>query len=469
MSAADADRISRQAMGNVTLAREDARAMRVAPWIESIGQDARYAVRTLRRAPAFAAAMILVTALGISATTAIFGLIDGLVLADLPVREPARLAWFKDPAFSYPIFTAVRARSAALFSGLFAWNVERRSVQWREAAEHADVLAASGGFYATLGVSAVVGRTFGEADDRPGGGPGGPVAVISDACWQRRFARDPAAVGSNGPDRPRRLHDHRRGAARFLWRGAGPRAGPDHPAHDGGGAVEPERTFDVLAAPDGPPARRPDAHERQQHAARSVARRARRDNGDRHATGSPGDVSGPHDSTATRQRRVLARPQPVRGAALDPARPRRPAVGGGVGERREPAAVAQPDAAKRDGRPGGHRRQPRPGGAAVPGRSHGVDGNRGGDRGRAGIVERRRAGRGDLDVARSDCPRRQPQPAHGHVRGAAGARNGMAERRTRGARHDPVRSVTGDEDGVTAQRAAGAGRPATGSSSARSR
>ena len=148
--------------------------MRVAPWIESIGQDARYAVRTLRRAPAFAAAMILVTALGISATTAIFGLIDGLVLADLPVREPARLAWFKDPAFSYPIFTAVRARSAALFSGLFAWNVERRSVQWRDAAEPPTCSQQAAGSMSTLGVSAVVGRTFGDADDRPGGGPGGP-------------------------------------------------------------------------------------------------------------------------------------------------------------------------------------------------------------------------------------------------------------------------------------------------------
>jgi putative ABC transport system permease protein len=191
----EAERASRRAMGNVTLAREDARALMIAPWIQSAWQDAVYAVRTIRRAPAFAAAMILVTTLGISATTAVFGLIDGLVLADLPVREPARLVWLKDPSFSYPIFNEVRTRGSDIFDGFFAWNMDRQNVQWTAEQEPAEVLMATGDFYSTLGVSAVAGRTFHAEDDRIGGGPEGRVAVISYACWQRRFAGDPAVIG----------------------------------------------------------------------------------------------------------------------------------------------------------------------------------------------------------------------------------------------------------------------------------
>ena len=117
----------------------------------------RHTLADVRRAPAFAASMVLVTALGISATTAVFGLVDGLVLAGLPVREPERLVWFSTPSFSYPVFSAVGARSAGFLSGFFAWNLERRHVQWQEALEPVDVLAASGDFYSALGVKAAAG------------------------------------------------------------------------------------------------------------------------------------------------------------------------------------------------------------------------------------------------------------------------------------------------------------------------
>ena len=140
-------------------------------WVQGVRQDAVYAVRTIRRTPGFAAAMIAVTALGISATTAVFGLIDGLVLAPLPVREPARLVWLKDPSFWYPVFAEVRARGSAIFDGFFAWNLDRLNVQWTSEPEPGEVLMASGDFYSTLGIRAVAGRTFDAADDRIGGGP----------------------------------------------------------------------------------------------------------------------------------------------------------------------------------------------------------------------------------------------------------------------------------------------------------
>ena len=152
---------SRRVLGNVALAREDARGVWVVPWLESVWQDGAYAVRIVRRNPAFAAAMIVVMALGIGATAGVFSLIDGLVLKSLPARQPHRLVVFAKPGFSYPLFTEMRARGSHIFSGFFAWNVEPMHVEWTNGLEHTEVLMASGEFYATLGVTAVAGRTFG--------------------------------------------------------------------------------------------------------------------------------------------------------------------------------------------------------------------------------------------------------------------------------------------------------------------
>jgi predicted permease len=191
----DAAFASRRVLGNVALAREDARDVWIMPWLQSVCQDGDYAVRIVRRSPAFAVAMILVMGVGIGATTGVFSLLDGLVLRSLPVREPDRLVVFAKPGFSYPLFREVWARGSHIFSDFFAWNIERMNVQWTNGLEPAEVLMASGEFYATLGVTAVAGGTFGPEDDRIGGGPRGLVAVISHACWQRRFSGDASIIG----------------------------------------------------------------------------------------------------------------------------------------------------------------------------------------------------------------------------------------------------------------------------------
>ena len=195
MTQGEAEIAARRALGNITLAREDARAIWMPPRLESVWQDVRFTVKTIRRGPAFASVVVLILSIGIGATTCVFGLLDGLALRTLPVREPDQLVWFKDPSFSYPIFTELHARSDHLFSGLFAWNIDRRNVEWSTGAEGTDVTLATGAFYSTLGVAAARGRTFDEGDDRPGGGPDGRVAVISDAAWARRFNRDPSLIG----------------------------------------------------------------------------------------------------------------------------------------------------------------------------------------------------------------------------------------------------------------------------------
>ena len=186
---------SNRAMGNLTLAYEDARAVWIWPWLESVWRDVAYACRLILLRPGFTAAIILVMGLGIGATAGVFRLLDNLVLKSLPVREPERLVYLEKPAFSYPIYQEVKARTGELLSGVFAWKIDRLSVQWADTLEPADVLMASGSFYQTLGISPHRGRLFNDSDDRIGGGSNGPVAVISYAFWQRRFESDPAALG----------------------------------------------------------------------------------------------------------------------------------------------------------------------------------------------------------------------------------------------------------------------------------
>jgi putative ABC transport system permease protein len=195
LTPAEAREASRRALGNVALAREDARHVWLAPWIESVWQDAAYAVRIIRRSPGFALSMIVVMALGIGATSTVFSLVDGLILRSLPVRQPDRLVYLNRPSFSYPVLTELRARGSHVLSDVAAWNLEGENVDWTGALEPGEVLMASGNFYSTLGIEAALGRTFTEADDRIGGGPNGLVAVISYASWQRRFNSDPSAIG----------------------------------------------------------------------------------------------------------------------------------------------------------------------------------------------------------------------------------------------------------------------------------
>ena len=191
----EAESLSRRALGNRTLAREDARAIWIAPSIDSIRQDVAYAMRSLRKNAGFSLALILVAALGIGTTTAVFGLLDVLMYKPLPVSAPERLVYLKDPSFSYPIFSEVRQRSGSIFSAFFAWTLETVNLDWGRGLEQSEILMASGDFYSSLGVDAAIGRTFTADDDTSGGGPGGMVAVISYDCWQRRFAGDSGVIG----------------------------------------------------------------------------------------------------------------------------------------------------------------------------------------------------------------------------------------------------------------------------------
>jgi predicted permease len=162
--------------------------------------DLRLAVRALRTTPVVSFVAILSLALGIGANTAIFSLVNSLLLRALPVKQPQRLVMLGEGSASgqqwwtYPIWDQIRQRPQ-LFDGAFAWSGTRFNLASGGETEFVDGIWASGGMFETLGVPAMLGRTFTDTDDQRGGGPDGAVAVISYNFWQRRFDGAANAVG----------------------------------------------------------------------------------------------------------------------------------------------------------------------------------------------------------------------------------------------------------------------------------
>jgi putative ABC transport system permease protein len=171
--------------------------------------DLRLALRGLRASPVLSIAAVLSLALGMGANTAIFSVVDALLLRSLPVPSPERLVTvssgfalnhgFKAGAgMNYDMWTRMNER-ATMFDGGFAWAPGRVDLSSSGEIQPADVLFVSGGFFGTLGVPALLGRTFTVGDDVKGGGPDGLVTVISYQVWQRRFAGAADVIGKTLP------------------------------------------------------------------------------------------------------------------------------------------------------------------------------------------------------------------------------------------------------------------------------
>lgn len=167
-------------------------------------QDLRLAVRTLLATPVVTAVAVLSLALGIGANTAIFSLVNSLLLRTLPVADPQRLVILSGrrnsgvrPAFSYATFDQIR-RPGQGFDGALAYSNCCGKATLKIGGEPlpVDRFFVSGDFFGTLGVSALVGRLLTPADDVPGGGPDGPAAVISYKLWQERFGGAVSVIGA---------------------------------------------------------------------------------------------------------------------------------------------------------------------------------------------------------------------------------------------------------------------------------
>src|SRR5215510_9785577 len=204
LSPKEAEAEARRAFGNRLRLREESRDVKLLPWLIDCVQDVRVALRVLRAAPIVTGVAILSLALGIGANTAIFSLVNSALLRTLPVVEPERLVMLSTDAatanrnvaaWSYRVWDEMRGRAAQMFDGAVAWSGGSPDDRLNLSTAGGEVQAVdgayvSGDFFTTLGVRAHLGRTFTAADDVRGGGPDGPVAVISYAMWQRRFGGD---------------------------------------------------------------------------------------------------------------------------------------------------------------------------------------------------------------------------------------------------------------------------------------
>src|SRR6185437_1541138 len=208
MSPAEARRRALAQFGGVEYVKEECREARGTHFIETVLQDLRYAFRMLRKSPGFTAVAVLTLALGIGANTAIFSLIDAVMLRMLPVQNPEQLVriQFRSPVSprpravaTNPIWEQVRDHQDA-FSGVIAWSPEMFDLA--DGGEQNDIngIYASGDYFTVLGVRPAAGRLLAPSDDvRNCSG----VAVLSYGFWQSHYAGAESAVGS-----PIRLNGH---------------------------------------------------------------------------------------------------------------------------------------------------------------------------------------------------------------------------------------------------------------------
>jgi predicted permease len=169
----------------------------------AILQDLLYSVRSLRKSPVFLLVAVLSLALGIGANTAIFSLINQLILQPLPVREPDRLVMLAGRGkhyggnngpdkLSYPMYQEIRDKNQ-VFSGMFCTYPSTVSATFQGRTELIGADFVSGNYFPVLGIGAAIGRVFTASDDLVQGGQA--LAVLSHGYWRARFSADPAIVG----------------------------------------------------------------------------------------------------------------------------------------------------------------------------------------------------------------------------------------------------------------------------------
>jgi len=197
----EARRQARLRFGNPRATRERVFRYRSFPFIEDVWRDLRFALRSLARTPGFTAIALLVIAVGIGVNTAVFSVIDAVLLKPLTYPDPQALVQLENtsshgpyPVASIPNYNIWQQQSG-IFQQVAAYDLGGAGMNLT-GGDHPEQLLAShvtGGYFALFGAAVVAGRTFTAAEDSPNGGR---VAVLSYGLWKRHFGGDPKIVGS---------------------------------------------------------------------------------------------------------------------------------------------------------------------------------------------------------------------------------------------------------------------------------
>jgi putative ABC transport system permease protein len=192
-----------RAMGGITKSKEECRDMRRVNFIDDLLRDLRYAGRNLRRSPGFAALAILIMALGIGANTAVFSVVNAVLLKPLSYRDPERIVTLSNFSTSREAPTALSKQvsvpdfqdwhdQSSSFEAMAYYSSREKAVIRGSTAEYARVTSVSPEFFRVFAVDPLVGRSFTVEEMKPGAGG---AAMISYTFWQSQFGGDPPALG----------------------------------------------------------------------------------------------------------------------------------------------------------------------------------------------------------------------------------------------------------------------------------
>jgi predicted permease len=197
LSEREAHLAAKKAFGNVLGAEERFYEKNRLRWLDEFSQDLRHGLRMMRKAPGFTAAVVATLALGMGANTAIFSLIDAVLLRSLPVQAPEQLVFLaatgskgRGPAPPYPCFERFQKQTNS-YSGMAAFANSDVGIRLEGPIEQVDAARVSGDYFQVLGIKPAAGRLLTPEDAKLDP----PVAVISYDYWQRRFGGNPSAIG----------------------------------------------------------------------------------------------------------------------------------------------------------------------------------------------------------------------------------------------------------------------------------
>jgi predicted permease len=202
MPTAVAEKAARKTFGDARRWQERLREVWQFRWLENLVRDVRFSARLLGKSPGFTAVALGTLALGVGANTAVFSMINGLLLRPLPVPESDRLVVLSyerggpQPEYTFctPFFRGLEKRQD-LVANVFAFNPDTLQVRGRSGNENVRGVLVSGQYFAAMQVAPLKGRYLTPEDDRTGGSPEGWAVVISEGFWRRWFDGAPDVVG----------------------------------------------------------------------------------------------------------------------------------------------------------------------------------------------------------------------------------------------------------------------------------